>query len=89
MNTVSVIIGIFAIGAITGIWYITQPMAWKMIDQAESVTITMGANRTGSATMYTMLKYLCTIWGPALAIAILAWMIISAQREDFSSQYTR
>jgi len=60
-------------------------MTWAMIDQAETVTINMDANTTGGANTFTILKYLNNIWGPLLAIAIVVFMLISAQREDWRS----
>jgi len=87
MNTISVVIGIFAIGAIIGVWYILQPAVYTIIHQSELTLISFGANRTESSTVYDILEYVNTLWGPALAVAIVVWMLISAQQSDYRSAY--
>ena len=85
MNVRSVIIGIFVIGAITSIWYITQPMIYSVIAQSENVTATLGANRTEGDNTFTILYLLNIVWGPALILVVIGWMLISAQRDDWRS----
>jgi len=88
VNTLSVVIGIFAIGAIIGSWYILQPVVYSVLYRAEQTLINMEANRTESATLYDILEYINNLWGPALAVILVVFMLISAQqRSDYSSQY--
>lgn len=87
MNTLSVVIGIFAIATVIFVWYIIQPAAYRVIYEAEQFTINQNVNRTESSNLYTMLYYVNDFWAAVIVIIIIAFMLISAQRQDYSSQY--
>lgn len=68
-------------------WYITQPMVYMLIDQSYGITVRMEANTTGGTATFDILQALNILWGPALVVIILVWMLISAQRSDYRSEY--
>lgn len=81
------IVVVVMIGIVIGLWYITQPMTYGIIKGAEDMTITVGANRTSSANMYTMLYFINDIWGPVVAVAFVVLLLILGQREDYRGAY--
>jgi len=60
-----------------------------MIKASEDMTITMDANRTGSANMFTVLHFLNDIWGVAVCVAMVALLLISGQAEDWRGEYQK
>lgn len=89
MNTLSVVIGIFAIGAVIGSWYVLQPAVYRVLYESEQFTINQNYNRTESSTLYDILEYINTLWGPAIALILVVWLLISGSSPDYRSAYER
>lgn len=81
------IIGIFIIGTVITVWWITQPMLWSFVDQSEQYLITTGANTTGGTTTFIILKFASSIWGAVVVIAVMIWMVVSTQYEDWRGHH--
>lgn len=84
-TAIFVLVSIFTVMMV---WYITQPIAYNMIAESKAMTEDMGTNTTSSNTMYVVLRFATDLWGPVfLVIILIAYAIVSTQREDWRGYY--
>jgi len=80
-------IGIFAVMAVSLIWYISYPMIFSVIQESENTTISFGVNTSASASLYALLKFLAAIWGVALDLGLIGFLLISVHQREWESKY--
>jgi hypothetical protein len=82
------VIGLTFMFFIMYIWYVTQPVALKVIAETQALTETLGHNNTYVNTGITILTWIEYWWGPLCVIAFgVMWMYVSAHREEWESKY--
>lgn len=66
------------------LWYITQPVVFKVINTAIDYNVDFGANNTYAVSGLNILKQIGYWWGPLLVIAVfILWMIVASQARDW------
>lgn len=66
------------------LWYITQPVIFRVINTAIEYNVNQGGNNTYSVNGLAILAQIGYWWGPLLVIAVLVlWMIVAAQTRDW------
>lgn len=79
---------IFTIFSAMFIWYICQPIVFKVLSWSQSLTQTLGVNTTGSDQTYTVLRLLTTLFvGVFVVIIFIAYGLTSAQERDWRGYY--
>ncbi len=80
----SLVVGL-AFGFFTMIlWYITQPVVFRVINTSIEFAAEKGGNNTYAMTGLAILKQIGYWWGPLLVIAVLIlWMVVAAQARDW------
>ncbi len=66
------------------LWYITQPVVFRVINTAIEYNVAMNANNTYAVNGLLILKQIGYWWGPLLVVAVLIlWMVVAAQARDW------
>lgn len=66
------------------LWYITQPVVFRVINTAITYNVAFGANNTYAVNGLLILKQIGYWWGPLLVVAVLIlWMVVAAQAKDW------